>query len=48
MVGECYYFGRGVAQDYTASAGWYRHAANEGDSEAQYMMGVFYYNGFGV
>ena len=38
----------GVAQDYSAAMKWYRMAADQGDAQAQYNIGVMYYGGQGV
>lgn len=40
--------GRGVPQDYTAAAEWYRKAAEQGDAEAQCNLGWLLENGWGV
>jgi len=40
--------GRGVTQDYAEAVGWYRKAAEQGDVEAQYGLGLMYDNGQGV
>lgn len=50
-LGQMYYNGEGVRQDYTKAAEWYRKAAahgNSGVAYAQYNLGVMYYNGEGV
>ena len=47
-LGECYYYGQGVAQDYAKAAKWYRKAAEQGRASAQYNLGWCYYNGRGV
>lgn len=47
-LGDCYAFGKGVAQDYAAAASWYRKAAEQGDAGGQYNLGLCYYNGQGV
>ena len=43
-----YDHGRGVAQDDSAAMKWYRMAADQGDANAQYNLGVMYQNGQGV
>jgi TPR repeat protein len=43
-----YYKGEGVPQDYTEVAKWFRLAADQGNSEAQYSLGVMYHEGEGV
>jgi hypothetical protein len=40
--------GRGVPQDYTEAAKWYRLAATQGDANAQVMVGLRYDRGKGV
>jgi TPR repeat protein len=44
MYGE----GRGVPQDYVEAARWYRLAAEQGDAQAQYNLGLAYARGEGV
>jgi len=44
MYGE----GRGVPQDYAEAARWYRRAAEQGDAQAQYNLGLAYARGEGV
>ena len=43
-IGDCCY----VNQDYNEAAKWYRLAAEQGDANAQYVLGVLYENGLGV
>jgi uncharacterized caspase-like protein len=38
----------GVPQDYAEAAKWYRKAADQGDAEAQCILGASYYFGLGV
>ena len=40
--------GHGVPQDYAAAVSWYRKAAEQGDADAQYNLGVMYDAGQGV
>lgn len=40
--------GRGVPQNYTEAALWYRRAAEQGNSFAQYSLGLLYDRGHGV
>lgn len=40
--------GKGVTKDLTKAAEWYRKAAEQGDADAQYKLGLFYENGYGV
>ena len=46
--GLCTTRGRGVPQDYTQAALWYRKAAEQGNAEAQYDLGALYVKGQGV
>jgi TPR repeat protein len=43
-----YYFGSGVAKDFEEAVKWYLKAAEQGESEAQYNLGVMYAIGQGV
>jgi TPR repeat protein len=48
-MGFKYNFGLGgVSQDYQQAAYWYRRAADQGYSDAQFMLGALYENGLGV
>lgn len=47
-VGECYFYGNGVAQDNEKAFSWYRKAAIQGHSTAQVNLGYCYSNGVGV
>ncbi len=47
-LGLLYAMGRGVPQDYTQAALWYRRAADQGHAGAQYMLGLLYDKGQGV
>ena len=40
--------GEGVPQDYAEAVKWYRLAAEQGDANAQYNLGLMYDNGQGV
>ena len=40
--------GRGVAQDYSQAAIWFRMAAEKGDADAQLLLGLHYEYGNGV
>ena len=40
--------GPGVAKDYNMAARMYKYAADDGDAQAQYKLGVMYDNGRGV
>lgn len=48
FLGLMYFGGRGVAQDYSEAAGWYRKAADQGLADAQYNLGQMYRRGQGV
>jgi TPR repeat protein len=47
-VGQVYYEGKGVQQDYRLAMHWFRLAAEQGDAEAQNGVGTLYDNGKGV
>ena len=47
-LGNSYYNGWGVAQDYTQAAKWYKKAAEQGSDAAQNNLGFCYENGYGV
>ena len=40
--------GKGVFEDYKQAVHWYRKAAEQGDAEAQYSLGLMYAIGRGV
>ncbi|MDA7538297.1 sel1 repeat family protein, partial [Akkermansiaceae bacterium] len=46
--GSVYWKGEGVPEDKAESLKWYRKAADQGDAEAQFILGVAYGNGEGV
>ena len=48
ILGECYYFGWGVEQDYKKSVEWYKKSAEQGYAAAQFNLGICYYRGQGV
>ncbi len=48
VLGNSYYNGEGVKQNYAEAAKWYRQAAEQGDGISQYNLGVLYTNGDGV
>jgi TPR repeat protein len=48
QLGEMYYSGAGVSQDYKAAAKWYQKAAQQGDSKAQCKLAEMYYSGTGL
>jgi len=47
-LGECYYYGDGVPQDFIEAEKWYQMSAKQGYIGAQYRLGDFYYFGNGV
>ena len=47
-LGNAYYSGEGVQQDYKESVKWWRKAAEQGYEFAQYNLGKAYYKGKGV
>ncbi len=47
-LGECYYNGERVAQDYKKAVNCFRKAAQKGNANAQNYLGICYYNGHGV
>lgn len=47
-LGECYYFGRQVAENNVAAVEWYKKAAEQGLDQAQYKLGICYDRGEGM
>jgi uncharacterized protein len=47
-LGFMFETGRGVPQNYTEAAMWYRRSAEQGFAAAQYSLGLLYDKGFGV
>jgi TPR repeat protein len=47
-LAEMYDKGQGGLQDYNKAVEWYKKAAKQHDSKAQYLLGVKYVNGHGV
>ena len=47
-LGNCYYEGEGVPQDYVEAAKCWRKAAEQNNAEAQYSLGGCYEQGQGV
>ena len=47
-LGDVYYFGIDVPQNYSEALMWYRKAAEQGDASAQSDVGDMYYLGLGV
>lgn len=48
QTGEKYYYGLGVAENFTEAVKWYKKAAMAGDSDGQFMVGWCYQYGDGV
>ncbi len=48
QMGENYYHGRGVSQDYAKAREHYEKAAEQGLASAQYSLGLMYAFGYGV
>ena len=47
-LGLCYFFGRGVKQDYKKAFRWYKMGALAGHPTAQFNLGGLFYEGHGV
>jgi hypothetical protein len=45
ILGIMYEYGEGVSQDMVQAMYWYRKAAEQGLSDAQFFLGAIYYNG---
>lgn len=43
MLGDCYYFGRGLAQDKETAKMWYKKAAKAGYAQAMFDLGFAYF-----
>ena len=43
-----YYLGNGVKQSYEKSAYWFTKSAEQGDADAQFSLGILYYDGLGI
>jgi len=48
LLALTYYRGRGVAQNYSEAATWFRRAADQGDANAQFFLGVMSSAGQGM
>jgi TPR repeat protein len=48
MLGRIYRDGRGVPQDFTEAASWFRKAADQDNPEAQFNLGFLYLRGLGL
>lgn len=47
-LGLAYGNGNGTAQNYTKAIYWYYKAAQQGYAQAQFNLGLFYENGWGI
>ena len=47
-MGDAYFFGGTVPQNYQEAVTWYRTGAKEGNASAQLNLGIMYRNGLGV
>jgi len=47
-LGDIYYYGDGVEQDFVEAARWFRLAADQGLPDAQHNLGEMYFNGEGI
>ena len=47
-LGECYYLGKGVAENDAKAVKWFQKSADQGNADAQYYLGECYYLGKGV
>jgi len=48
MLGDCYFYGKGVQQDYSEALRWYRDASGGGPCEAAFNVASMYEKGQGV
>lgn len=48
ILGEIYFQGKEVAQNYKTAFDWVSKAAAQGDKAAQSALGFYYYNGWGT
>lgn len=47
-LGQMYYWGQGVVQNYSEAFKWFKKAVDNGDATSYYWLGVMYYDGKGV
>ena len=47
-MGHMYRTGQGITKDHTEAVRWYRLGAEQGNSDAENMLGLMYYEGSGV
>lgn len=45
LLGEAYYFGNEVSQDFDKAFLWFKSAAEQGEVEAQFILGFSFYSG---
>ena len=43
-IGDCYLFGKGIANDEKEAVVWYKKGANKGNKESMYAMGLIHLN----
>lgn len=48
MLGDCYYYGRGIDKNIMEAVVWYKKSADQRYVEAQNKLASCYYNGYGV
>jgi TonB family protein len=48
LLGDSYYYGKEVTQDYKQAVYWYKKAAEQGDVKARCQLGFCYFKGEGV
>ena len=47
-LGDCYYFGKGVEENYDKAFDWFKKSAEQGYPAAQFNLGLCFYYGKGV
>lgn len=47
LLGACYFYGKGIAENESQAMDWVRKAAEKGHAPAQYNLGLMYFNGNG-
>ncbi|KAG0011204.1 hypothetical protein BGZ80_000850 [Entomortierella chlamydospora] len=48
LSGLMYHNGDGAPRDPTKAAEWYLKAANQGDADAEFILGILHRNGYGI
>ena len=48
LLGDCYFYGEGVPQNYAMALKWYKRAAEQDFMDAQWNLGYCYSCGFGI